>query len=100
MDAYIKGLKAGNTEHFDSQTLGIMPWVELPSTFGVDCICKYHSHGGHYYTDNVKHMLGRGRIHEMVNGQMELKRAETTIKEGIFFQYMKNKSCADTALFK
>lgn len=97
---YFKGLKSENTEHFDSQSLGIVPWTELPSTFGIDCTCKYHNHGGQYYTDDVKEIMGRSRIHEMVNGMIELKRAEITIREGIFEQYIKNKTCAVTALFK
>jgi len=96
---YVKGLTAEYVEHFDSQTLGIIQWIDLPSTFGVDCICKYHNHGGHFYTDNIKDMMGRSRIHEMVNGPMELKRAETTIREGIFDQYIRNKACAVKALY-
>lgn len=94
------GMKAEDTEHFDSQRLGIIPWINLTSFFGTDCICKYHNHGGHYYTDDARTLMQRSRIHEMVNGQMELKRAEVTIKEESFEEYIKNKVCASMALFK
>jgi len=97
---FFKGLKAENTEHFDSQSLGIIEWIDLPSIFGADCVCKYHSHGGHYYTDDSRELMSRARIHEMVNGPMELKRAETTIKEAMFDRYIRSKACAVKALFK
>lgn len=97
---YFHRMKPEETIHFDCTRLGILPWCEVSQFFGVDCSCKYHNYGGKYFTEDAKEMAERSRIHEMVNGQIELKRAETTIQEEIFEQYIKNKSCAATAIFR
>jgi hypothetical protein len=44
-------------------------------------------------------MFIKSRIHDMVDGQTELRRATISIKEENFERYLKSKKCAKTALF-
>jgi hypothetical protein len=90
--------KSEDVEHFDSQSLGIIPYKDLSFTFGTSCNCKYHR-DSKYYTDDRDEMFVKSRIHDMVDGQTELQRATISIKEQNFERYLKSKKCANTALF-
>ncbi|HVQ00395.1 MAG TPA: hypothetical protein VMT57_02660 [Candidatus Thermoplasmatota archaeon] len=86
-------------EQFDSMQLGIIPWKELPFTFGIGCNCPSHRRGGTYLTDNAKEMFDKTRIHDMHEGQTELQRGNISIKESNFERYIKSKRCARMAIF-
>jgi len=89
---------ADDIEHFDSQQLGIIPYKDLPFTFGKSCSCKFHR-DSNYYTEDRDEMFVQSRIHDMVDGQTELQRSTIPMKEGNFERYLKLKKCAKTALF-
>jgi len=95
---YYPNLCSENIEHFDSLQLGIIPWIELASTFGADCSCPSHKQKP-YFTDIVKDMHSRARMHNMHDGQTELQRGVISIKESNYERYIKSKKCAKTAIF-
>jgi hypothetical protein len=95
---YYSTENAEDVEQFDSIQLGIIPWKDLPFTFGVNCRCPFHNHG-EYFTDDINEMVNHAKIHDMVDGQDELQRATISIKEENFERYIRSKKCATAALF-
>jgi len=95
---YYPTLYSENIEHFDSLQLGVIPWKDLPFSFGVDCNCPAHRQKP-YFTDNVNDMYTRARNHNMFDEQTELHRAIIPIKENTYERYIKSKRCAKMALF-